>query len=225
MLKALAAARTQRPVWWLYGTRNGAEHPFADEVRTCLSELPNARSHFRYSRPSETDRSGKDFDSVGHIDAALVEQLGIGKDSEFYLCGPAAFLTDMKASLIAAGFSTDRIFSEVFGSGPALNPGIAGTDRPAPHEPAGPRGSGPLVSFSRSGLAVPWNPKFSSLLEFAEACDIPTRWSCRVGVCHTCESGVISGDVNYEPTPLQPPANGNVLVCCSVPKGELVLEL
>jgi MOSC domain-containing protein YiiM/ferredoxin-NADP reductase/ferredoxin len=225
MLKALVAARSQRSVWWLYGARNGAEHPFAAEVRTLLSGLPNARSHFRYSRPNDDDRPGRDFDSVGHVDAALVEQLGISKSSEFYLCGPAAFLTDMKADLAAAGFPTEQMYSEVFGSGPALTPGIVPAQRPAPHEPAGPRGSGPIVSFARSGLNVPWSEQFPSLLEFAEACDVPTRWSCRVGVCHTCESGLISGDVSYEPVPLQPPGNGNVLVCCSVPKNDVALDL
>jgi len=225
MLKALVAARSQRSVWWLYGARNRAEHPFADDVRTLLSGLSNARSHVRYSRPNDNDRPGRDFDSVGHVDAALVEQLGISKDSEFYLCGPAAFLTDMKTDLAAAGFPVEQMYSEVFGSGPALNPGIVAAQRPAPHEPAAPRGSGTIVSFARSGLNVPWSPQFPSLLEFAEACDVPTRWSCRAGVCHTCESGLISGEVSYEPVPLQPAAKGNVLICCSVPKSEVVLDL
>jgi ferredoxin-NADP reductase/ferredoxin len=225
MLKALVAARSQRSVWWLYGARNGAEHPFADEVRTLLSGLPNARSHVRYSRPGNDDRPGRDFDSVGHVDAALVEQLGIGRDSEFYLCGPAGFLTDMKTGLAAAAFPEEQIYSEVFGSGPAVNPGIVTAERPPPHEPAGLAGPGPVVSFARSGLNVPWSPQFPNLLEFAEACDVPVRWSCRAGVCHTCESGLISGEVSYDPAPLQPPANGNLLICCSVPKSELVLDL
>jgi ferredoxin len=81
------------------------------------------------------------------------------------------------------------------------------------------------VSFSRSGLNVPWGTQYASLLDFAEACDVPVRWSCRSGVCHTCESGLISGDVIYEPPPLQPPADGNVLLCCSTPSGALVLDL
>jgi len=225
MLKALAATRSQRSVWWLYGARNGAEHPFSGEVRALLSGLPNARHHFRYSRPTESDRLGRDFDSIGHVDAALVGQLGIAKNSELYLCGPAAFLADMKTGLAAAGFPNEQIYGEVFGSGSALNPGIVKSARPAPHEPLGPPGTGPVVSFARSGLNIPWSVHYPSLLEFAEACDVPTRWSCRTGVCHTCETGLISGEVTYEPVPLQPPGNGNLLVCCSMPTGEVVLDL
>ena len=229
MLKALVAGSSGRSIWWLYGARNGAEHPFADEVRTLLSGLSNAQHHIRYSRPAENDRPGHDFDSVGHVDAALVAQLGISKNSECYLCGPAAFLTEMKTGMTAAGFPAELIYSEVFGSSPALNPGVVDTQRPAPHEPLGPRGTGPIVSFARSGLNVPWSARFLSLLEFAEACDVPTRWSCRTGVCHTCESGLVSGEVNYDPLPLQSPGNGNVLVCCAIPSGggggEVVLDL
>jgi len=60
---------------------------------------------------------------------------------------------------------------------------------------------------------------------FAEACDIPTRWSCRTGVCHTCETGLVAGTVAYRPDPIDPPAAGNVLVCCSQPQGDVVIDL
>jgi hypothetical protein len=52
----------------------------------------------------------------------------------------------------------------------------------------------------------------------AEACDVPVRWSCRTGVCHSCESGLVSGAVVYRPEPLDNPADGNILVCCSQPQ-------
>jgi ferredoxin-NADP reductase/MOSC domain-containing protein YiiM/ferredoxin len=225
MLKAVARERPARSIWWLYGARNGDEHPFAGEVRAILAGLPNARAHVRYSRPTERDRAGRDFDSTGRVDATLVRDLGIATEAEFYLCGPPAFMHELPSALAAAGVASADIRTEVFGAGPALTPGIAAAPRPAPHAPAGPPGSGPGVSFARSGLNLPWNAQYSSLLEFAEACDVPVRWSCRVGVCHTCESGLISGNVNYEPEPLQPPGAGNVLVCCAVPTGEIVIDL
>jgi ferredoxin len=62
-------------------------------------------------------------------------------------------------------------------------------------------------------------------LELAEACDVPVRWSCRAGVCHTCECGLISGAVKYDPEPLGAPAAGNLLICCSRPQEETVIDL
>ena len=86
-------------------------------------------------------------------------------------------------------------------------------------------GDGPLVSFTRSNLTVRWDSAFHSLLELAEACDVPVRWSCRTGVCHNCETGLISGSVIYRPDPVEPPADGNLLICCSQPQGDTALDL
>jgi ferredoxin len=54
---------------------------------------------------------------------------------------------------------------------------------------------------------------------------VPASFSCRTGVCHTCETGLLSGRTTYQPEPLEPPARGNVLICCSTPRTEVVLDL
>jgi ferredoxin len=94
-----------------------------------------------------------------------------------------------------------------------------------PHQPPGEPGTGPAVSFARSGLVVPWRETFRSILEQAEASDVPVQWSCRTGVCHTCETAVIAGSVRYVLQPLEPPAEGNALICCSVPEADVALDL
>ena len=70
-----------------------------------------------------------------------------------------------------------------------------------------------------------WASTYGSLLELAEACSVLTRWACRTGVCHTCETGLLSGTVAYSPDPVDAPADGNVLICCSRPGTDLVLDL
>jgi ferredoxin len=95
----------------------------------------------------------------------------------------------------------------------------------APHPPAGEPGDGPAVSFARSGLTVAWADGRDSLLELAEACDVPVRWSCRSGVCHTCETGLLSGEVLYTTEPVDPPGDGDVLICSARPVGAVVLDL
>jgi ferredoxin-NADP reductase/MOSC domain-containing protein YiiM len=225
MLHALAHEASPREVWWVFGARNREDHPFAQESRTLVGALTRGRSYIRYSRPGPQDRLGIDFDESGHIAVDVLEKLGIPHDADFYLCGPAPFLRDLTAGLAALGVSDERVHSEIFGAGKPITPGIAETPHASPHLPEGAAGPGPPVSFARSGLTVFWDPKFPSLLDFAEACDVPVRWSCRTGVCHTCESGLISGSVTYEPEPLEPPAQGNLLICCSRPLGEVVVDL
>jgi ferredoxin len=118
-----------------------------------------------------------------------------------------------------------QVHTELFGALPSINPGLTGQDRRPPHPPSGSAGTGPLVTFARSGLSVPFPGDQRSVLELADACDVPTRWSCRTGVCHTCVTPLLSGRVAYAPDPLEPPAEGEVLICCARPGTDIVLDM
>jgi ferredoxin-NADP reductase/MOSC domain-containing protein YiiM len=225
MLHALVSARSTRDIWWLHGARRRADEPFAAESRALLAELPGAHRHICYSSPGPDDVQGRDYDTAGRLSAPVLAALDLPRDADAYLCGPPAFMADISAALAAGGLQAARIRTEVFGAGPAQTPGIAPAPARRPHPPAGQPGSGPLVAFARSDLSARWDPGYASLLEFAEACDVPVRWSCRTGVCHTCETTLISGTVSYNPDPVDDPADGSVLICCSQPSGDLVLDL
>jgi ferredoxin-NADP reductase/MOSC domain-containing protein YiiM len=224
MLHALAAAGSRREVWWLYGARNRAEHPFARECEELLRQLPRSCRYIVYSHASATEIPAGDFDARGHLGLDVLTRLGVPRDGDFYLCGPPAFLQDMRRGLVSLGVSPGRLYSEVFGPEGSSTPGI-NEQQPPPHAPAGSPGGGPRVSFARSGLSIDWDSRFQSLLELAEACDVPVRWSCRSGVCHSCEVGLIGGGVSYDPVPLDAPAVGNLLICCSRPRENVVIDL
>jgi len=219
MLHALAAERSERQVWWIHGARNRENHPFVLESRSLLEQLSRGRGYIVYSRPASTDRPQLDFDAIGHIDAALLERIGVPENSHFYLCGPSSFLEDMHRGLQNWGVLAENVSTESFVA-------FKGAARErAPHLPHGTPGSGPSVSFARSGITTTWDSKHKSLLELAEACDVPVRWSCRTGVCHLCMTGLIGGSIHYDPKPLEEPTPGNVLVCCSQPDGNVTLDL
>jgi ferredoxin-NADP reductase/MOSC domain-containing protein YiiM len=224
MLHALAATGSTREVWWIYGARNGAEHPFARECNELLRQLPRSCRYIVYSQPLASESIGREFDARGRLDLELLIRIGLTREGDFYLCGPSAFLQDMTRDLLSWGVPRGRLHSEVFGSGTSSTPGI-NEQRPAPHVPAGQPGDGPRISFARSGLSVGWDPRFQTLLDLAEACDVPVHWSCRSGVCHSCEVGLIGGSVTYEPEPLDRPAIGNLLICCSRPCEDIQLDL
>ena len=224
MLHALAAGKSQRAIWWIYGARNRIDHPFAEESRSLLKQLSRGREYIVYSRPAAIDQVGADFNATGHIDTALLARIGVSRDSDFYLCGPASFLQSMRDGLRNWGVLAENVHTEIFGALEGITPGMAQVVH-TPHLPQGPPGVGPPVSFARSGITVAWDPKFASLLELAEACDVPVRWSCRTGVCHTCMTGLIAGSIIYDPEPLEMPAPGSVLVCCSQPNAGVTLDL
>ena len=225
MLHALAVDSSTRPVYWIHGARNRADDAFADEVARLLATLPGARWSTCYSAPSLTEALDEPGVTSGRVTAAVVEQLGVPADADVYLCGPAAFMTDMTAAFDALGFAPTHVHTETFGTLGAITPGVVNSREGPPRLPDGPPGTGPAVTFSRSGLTARWDDRYRSVLELAEACRVPVRWSCRTGVCHTCETSLVSGDVAYEPEPVDRPALGNVLVCCAQPGGDLVVDL
>jgi ferredoxin-NADP reductase/MOSC domain-containing protein YiiM len=226
MLHALAAIRSTRQVWWLHAARDRQHHPFAAEVRGLMLALTHGHSYVCYSRPGSGDKMNEDFDATGHLSPSLFQEIGIPQDADVYLCGPTRFMADMKEALATLGVPPERIHVEIFNGSEPMTPGVVSAVTRAPHLPKDDANTGPLVSFARSGIAAHWNASaYQSILELAEACDVSVRWSCRTGVCHSCESGLVSGEVVYEPEPLDKPAEGNLLVCCSQPICDVVIDL
>jgi len=230
MLHALAATHSTRQVLWLHAARDREHHPFAAEVRRLMLTLARGRSYVCYSRPGSRDKMGEDFDATGHLSRPVFAEVGLPREADVYLCGPTRFMADMKEALATLGVAAERIHVEIFNGSEPMTPGVVGGSTRAPHLPKddadADASTGPLVSFARSGIAAHWNPSaYQSLLELAEACDVPVRWSCRTGVCHSCESGLVSGAVVYGPEPLDKPAEGNLLVCCSQPIQDVVIDL
>jgi ferredoxin-NADP reductase/MOSC domain-containing protein YiiM len=226
MLYALAESKSTRQIFWLYQARDRQHHPFADEVRRLMVALAQGRSYVCYSRPGSNDRLREAFDGAGHLSRSVFEQVGVPIAADVYMCGPTRFMADMKEMLAALGLRPERIHAELFNGSESMMPGVVGAVTRPPHPPARDAATGALVSFARSGIVAHWDPTaYQSLLELAEACDVPVRWSCRTGVCHNCESGLVSGAVVYGPEPLDEPANGNLLVCCSQPIRDVVVDL
>jgi ferredoxin-NADP reductase/ferredoxin len=225
MLQSLTQEHSDREVRWLQAARNGREHPFAAEARTLLTSLPNERSHVYYSRPGRNDLVGRDYDTAGHLTSSALAELKPPLDAEAYLCGPTGFMADISAGLAGLGFDGSRIHTEPFGPAPSVTPGIATQPARTPHPPDGQPGTGPTITFARSDLAIPWRDDYGTLLELAESCDVPVRWSCRTGVCQTCETTLITGDVDYSPDPIEPATVGSVFICCSRPRDDIALDL
>jgi hypothetical protein len=80
------------------------------------------------------------------------------------------------------------------------------------------------VTFARTGRSEEWDSSFPNILEFAEAKGIYPAYSCRAGICSTCIQ-TLTGKVTYVSDPLDEPPDGQALICCSVPNGDITLEL
>jgi MOSC domain-containing protein YiiM/ferredoxin-NADP reductase len=219
ILYEVANRHSDRELWWIHSCRNGTYEAFRDEVRSLGLQLSVFHRVIIYSTPANQELFGTDYDIKGHLDLHQLQIMQLPAESEYYLCGPPGYLHNITDALKTMGVAGNKIKAELFGS--QLEP-IGGK---VPHLPSENTGQGPLVTFSKSKISFRWHPRFGSLLEAAEACDVPVSWSCRMGVCHRCETGIIDGQVTYSPDPLDSPADGNVLLCCCIPASAVDLDL
>ena len=225
MMNAIVQSGSGRPVWFLHGARDGREHAMGAHVRRMAETEDQVHAHIRYSQPAASDIAGRDHDSAGRIDIALLKQVLPFDDYDFYLCGPTPFMRSLYCGLLSLDISERRIHYEFFGpasvlkdeakpTGPALAPN-------AETELAG----GIQVTFARSGVTAAWDPACDSILDLAERQGLSPDYSCRSGICHTCMCPLSEGEVEYLEDPLDEPDQGCVLICCSRPKTNLVIEV
>lgn len=211
-------AQTGRRTLFLHAVENGADHALRDEVlRLCAA--PNLRAHFCYRAPSEADRAAGLFHSEGFVTKEILQSLLPLDDYDVYLCGPPGFMQACFAILRDLGVPRARIAHEFFGPASQLEPAPA-----KPAETAETPVAGDAVTFRTSARTAPWDDS-ASLLDFAEAQGLTPDFSCRAGVCGTCVTRLIDGAVDWTDDPLDPPPEGHILLCCTRPRGAVVLEL
>jgi hypothetical protein len=82
------------------------------------------------------------------------------------------------------------------------------------------------IVFARSGKTLTWHEGEGTILEFAEANDLDPAYSCRVGICGTCQCKIQTGEVIYREPPTAEIDEGAVLICISKPEtARVVLDL
>ena len=225
MLRRLASEASTRDVWWIHTTHDAASHAFSPEVTGLLGRLASPHMRIYYTTPTEPPTPGSDL-RAGRLTAEVVAGLDLPVDASAYVCGPESFMDDVTAALADVGVDPASIHTERFSSRGAINPGVVATDVPPPHQPPGPPGPGPAVTFARSGLTTAWSDAYASLLELAEACAVPTQWSMphrRLPHLHD-GSPLPCGGVRVHP-PLEEPGDGELLICSAQPTADLVLDL
>jgi ferredoxin-NADP reductase/MOSC domain-containing protein YiiM/ferredoxin len=221
MLNAIVSSGKKRPVWFVHGAINGIHHAMSKHMRDVAAENENVTAHICYSRPRPEDREGREYDSRGHVTVDLLKNLLPGRDMDFYLCAPPPFMLSMMEGLQEWGVPKERIRFELFGPASLLKEGA----RPKrlkrdkdPDEEAF------QVAFLHSGITARWDPDYANLLDLAEDHGVFPDFGCRSGICSTCMYDLVEGEVEYAYEPLDQPAPGRVLLCCTRPKSELVID-
>ncbi|MEO3388038.1 pyridoxamine 5'-phosphate oxidase family protein [Mesorhizobium sp. CAU 1741] len=210
MLEQLSAESDGRPVWFVHAARSGGHHLFRQEVQRAAQANPAIRLLTAYSQPGPCD----DCDHRGRLDASVLAAHLPVDGCDFYLCGPAGFMTSVRQGLVDLGAAPECIRTEAFeardgGTFAGLITGAA--------EPCG-------VTFARSDRTATWTPESGSLLDLALANGVDVQYSCRNGECQSCTQRIVSGKAAYPAGEEPLLARGQVLLCQAIPRGDVVLD-
>jgi ferredoxin-NADP reductase/predicted pyridoxine 5'-phosphate oxidase superfamily flavin-nucleotide-binding protein len=140
--------------------------------------------------------------------------------SDYFLCGPKAFMQAMYDLLLELGVADEQIFAETFG--PAVL-------RRLTHESdIAKEADSTTLEFRHSKITQQWHKGDETLLVVAEKQGLSPAYSCRSGNCGSCAIKLHAGKVTYRIQPSVEIAENEVLICCAVPaKGTstIILDL
>ena len=115
MLHQALESQPGRDIVFIQCAVNGAVRPFAEELAWLGRDYPNLRLHVRLSEPNKEDYQRAQHDSVGFLNAELLNSLVGQRSAEYYLCGPTPMLKQGYRLLLERGAKPEDIHYEFFG--------------------------------------------------------------------------------------------------------------
>ncbi len=220
MLDWLVMARSQRPVHLFYGVRNSNEHIFHDPIQQLKEQYDHLRVTTFYSQPLPEDTLHRSYDVQGRVSLDRLQAALPERRTEYYMCGPTAFMQEIQSGLQSIGIPEDDLHYEAFG------PSTVKKQHPNPMASPGATATAQSVHvvFQRSNQRVRWTAQSGSLLELAEHHGIDLPHSCRTGNCGTCMTALKSGSIEYTEDPIADCDAGSCLPCICVPSESIVID-
>ena len=216
MLNAVIEMGTKREVWFFLGVRNNKDHIMKEHLEMVAREHENVHVYIFYSAPGETDVLNEDYHVEGRVNVANFKSILPSSNFEYYICAPPPMVKDLRKDLADWGVPKKDIHFEAFG---------ADTVKGCKTDASKANGAKKYnIKFEKSGKTLVWDSTFGSLLDFAEANEVPIDSGCRAGNCGTCLTAIKSGEIDLVGEPGSEPESGSCLACISVPKQDMTLD-
>lgn len=209
-----------KDVVFLHSARSPRDIIFRRELESMAAGLP----HFQTAFVCETKGDDDGWDgptgylSIVHLAAAAPDF----KEREVFCCGPEAYMAAVRAMLRDAGFDMARYHEESFSferHGASLAT-IAAADPPKA------AGAAYKIEFTRQARVIECGPD-QFILDAAKAAGMRLPFSCSKGLCGTCKTKKVSGEVAMTHgggIRQREIDQGMILICCSKPLSDVTLE-
>lgn len=216
--EALAQTRDKRPARFFLGERYDADLILGSKLRSLKAEMRDAKFVIVTDRPL-SDGKQSDQPVVPDLDPGrFAAELPLG-DYDYALCGAAAFVEPLAASLRDRNISAGQLSVLSFGD---LSSEHDWAERNAALDvDLTPR----AVSFTRTGVETVWRAEQGTLLDLAIAQGIKLPFSCRTGMCGTCAQPLRAGRVASIRKTSARPGPGHILLCSTIPQSDVEVDV
>ncbi len=220
LLKTALATEPRSRFTLLYGNRDSQSVIFLEELARLKNRFMDRLQvyHFLAEEAEDIELFNGLLDRT-KCDDILTQLVDPKAVEAFFICGPGPMMDAAEAAIEAHGVPRERIHVERFTAG---RPSAAlAAQMQALQSQA--QGAAMLVTLDGRKRRVPFDAAAGNILDSARLAGLPAPYACKAGVCATCRARVVSGEVEmaarYGLTD-EEIANGYVLTCQSVPKGE-----
>jgi len=202
---------------FVHSARSPADIIFRDELDLMTRNLPG----FRVAAVCETDAAGERWGGYrGRLSAPMLRLIAPDLlERTVFTCGPAPYMAAVRAMLDAEGFDAARYHEESFDFA-----ALAGEPEA---EPAADAALATYqVEFTRSQRSITCDAN-TTVLAAARAAGMRLPSSCTRGLCGTCKSKLVTGEVSMTHAGgirQREIDQGQILICCSKPLGDLVID-
>lgn len=120
ILNTLTSKPSERKLHFIHGSRTSSVRAFKEHITSLTAAYPDLQTTFFTTQPSAAEKEGVDYTYAGRVDLSKLASKDLfieDSATQYYICGPEKFMTDMEASLKAHGVPGDRIKMELFGTG------------------------------------------------------------------------------------------------------------
>lgn len=225
MTRTLHDLASDADIAYVHSARTPIDIPFRAEMAALAMQIPGLSVSYVCEDDSVSEAW---FGPRGRLNAdllmALVPDL---HQRAVYICGPSPYMGAARGFLGELGYDMAGYHEESFVfPGPTAARSeqadtMAESARGAPEDP-----SGFAIEFTTSGRTFVCGPS-QTILEAALDVGLRVASACGQGMCGTCKSTLVSGEVEMNHNGGIRPREireGKILLCCSTPKGDLQIE-
>lgn len=225
MLRTHVDLGEDRDIVFMHSARTPRDIIFRHELAGMVNGTANLRTAF------VCEQAGDELDwaaPIGFLDLAMLKSIVPDfSEREIFCCGPELYMKAVRDLLGASGFDMAHYHEESFTFGlDTPRETVAVAEPVGLAAPVAASSGGFKIAFTKQGQTIECGAD-QFILDAAKAAGMRLPFSCAKGLCGTCKTKKLSGEVEMNHgggIRKREIDQGMILICCSKPLSDITLE-